>query len=281
MNEASDFQIPSLADMAIAEFSGGVTNARAVAPAPPIEIKDLKRAFERGDLLLHYQPQVDISHNWPKITGYEALARWPLPDGRFVPPDRFIPLAEDCGFAITIDMWVIDTVSTELARMKAAGAAPGLCMSANVSPQQFGQTRFAQAVNDILTKHGVDPTCLTLEITERAVLDRGKATLDNIFALDEMGVSLALDDFGKGYSSLSQLRDLPIHEVKLDRTFISELPHSQRDVAIVTSTINLAYDLGLHLVVEGVELACQALWLRSNGCRTIQGFLYGRPAART
>ncbi|MFA8385145.1 MAG: putative bifunctional diguanylate cyclase/phosphodiesterase [Pelagibaca sp.] len=263
------------------EFSGREANAPTVSPAPPIEIKDLKRAFERGDLLLHYQPQVDISHFWPKITGYEALARWPLPDGRFVPPDRFIPLAEDCGFAVTIDMWVIDTVSAELARMQAAGAAPGLCMSANVSPQQFGQAHFARAVNDILAKHGVDPTCLTLEITERAVLDRGKATLDNIFALDEMGVSLALDDFGKGYSSLSQLRDLPIHEVKLDRTFISELPHSQRDVAIVSSTINLAYDLGLHLVAEGVELACQAVWLRSNGCRTIQGFLYGRPAARS
>ncbi len=281
MNDSSNFQTPPPVDMTIPEFSIRETNALAVAPALPIEIKDLKRAFERGDLLLHYQPQVDISHNWPKIIGYEALARWPLPDGRFVLPDRFIPLAEDCGFVVTIDMWVIDTVCIELARVQAAGAAPGLSMSANVSPQQFRETRFAQAVDDILTKHGVAPTCLTLEITERAVLDRGKATLDNLFALDEMGVSLALDDFGKGYSSLSLLRDLPIHEVKLDQSFISELPYSQRDVAIVTSTINLADDLGLHLVAEGVELACQALWLRSNGCRTIQGFLYGRPAPRS
>ncbi len=281
MDDSSNFRIPPPVNVTIPEFSIRETNALAVASAPPIGITDLKRAFERGDLLLHYQPQVDISHNWPKITGYEALARWPLPDGRFVPPDRFIPLAEDSGFAVMIDMWVIDTVSAELARTQAAGAAPGLCMSANVGPQQFRQTRFAQAVGDILTKHGVAPTCLTLEITERAVLDRGKATLDNIFALDEMGISLALDDFGKGYSSLSQLRDLPIHEVKLDRSFISELPYSQRDVAIVTSTINLADDLGLHLVAEGVELACQALWLRSNGCRTIQGFLYGRPAPRS
>jgi len=255
-------------------------NPMSVLPAIPVEVANLTRAFEKGELLLHYQPQVDVSHRWPKIVGYEALARWPLSDGSFVSPDRFIPVAEDCGFVLTLDIWVIETVCKELARMKAAGALQCLGMSANVSPQQFGQRHFSQSVADILTYTGIDPSCLTLEITERTVLDEDAPTLENIHALREMGVTLSLDDFGTGYSSLFQLRTLPIHEVKLDRSFVSGIPHRHQDTAILSATIDLASDLGLRVVAEGVERSEQVEWLRERGCHAMQGFLYGRPAAR-
>lgn len=244
-----------------------------------VKTSALTRAFENGELLFHFQPQVNVSARWPQIVGYEALARWPMPGGCFIPPDQFIPLAEECGLVLPLDIRGIETVCQELARLKAAGASPGLSMSANVSPQQFLQPQFAQAVADILTRTGADPRNLTLEITERALLNEDDTTLRNTLALNEIGVALSLDDFGTGYSSLFYLRDLPIHEVKLDRSFISGLPHRHRDAAIVSATINLAAELGVRVVAEGVELAEQATWLRINGCQTIQGFLYGRPAA--
>lgn len=251
-----------------------------LVPGKSKELMKLTRAFENGDLMLHYQPQVDVSCLWPQIIGYEALARWPLPDGTFIPPDRFIPVAEDSGLILTIDLWVIEGVCNKLALMNAADRARRIGMSANVSPQHFRQPHFAQAVDDILTRAGVDPCCLTLEITERAMLDQDDITLANIRQLHEIGVTLSLDDFGTGYSSLLHLRALPIQEVKLDRCFISGLPHRQRDIAIIRATIDLAADLGLRVVAEGVEQAQHANWLRLNGCRTIQGFLYGRPTAR-
>lgn len=246
----------------------------------PVEAVELTRAFEKGDLMLHYQPQVDVSQRWPKIVGYEALARWPLSDGSFISPDRFIPVAEASGMVTALDIWVIESVCMEMARAKTNGASGCLNMSANVSAQHFGEAQFAQSVADILVKTGVDPACLTLEITERAVLAKGDLTMRNIFELRELGVSLTLDDFGTGYSSLFHLKCLPVQEVKLDRSFITDLPHQARDAAIVSATIKLASELGLRVVAEGVERASQASWLRTNGCPIIQGFLYGRPAAR-
>ncbi|GGD28572.1 hypothetical protein GCM10011358_10870 [Sinisalibacter lacisalsi] len=246
----------------------------------PVETADLTRAFENGDLLLHYQPQVNAERRWPEILGYEALSRWPLPDGSFVPPDHFIPVAEACGLVTELDIWVIDSVCEELARTKAAGVSRSIGISANVSTAQFGQRFFAQSVADILTRTQVDPALLTLEITERAALDQNEETRENVYAFREMGVSLSLDDFGTGYSSLLHLKTLPIQEIKLDRSLVSDLPQRQRDAMIVSATIGLASALGLRVVAEGVELASQANWLRANGCHSIQGFLYGHPAAR-
>lgn len=248
------------------------------APSTTVQTSDLTSAFENGDLLLHYQPKVNVSGRWPEIVGYEALARWPLAGGGFIPPDQFIPLAEECGLVLSLDIWVIETVCQELAHLQAGGARSGLSMSANVSPQQFRQPHFAQSVADILTHTGIAPSDLTLEITERAVLDENETTGRNILALSEIGVSLSLDDFGTGYSSLFYLRDLPLKEIKLDRSFISGLPHRRQDAAIVSATINLAAELELRVVAEGVELPEQAAWLRFKGCQTVQGFLYGRPA---
>ena len=244
------------------------------------ESADLVRAFENGDMHLYYQPKVDVLRPWPVIIGYEALSRWLLPDGRFVMPDDFIPVAEECGLVTALDSWVIGAVCEELARSSLDNGARRVGMAANVSAKQFGERAFAQSVGDILTRTGVDPAGLTLEITERAVLDEDETTLGNIHALREMGVSLSLDDFGTGYSSLFHLSSLPIQEIKLDRRFVSGVPHRHRDGAILAATINLALDLGLRVVAEGVELAQQAEWLRSHGCQSIQGFLYGRPAPR-
>lgn len=250
-------------------------------PARPLRVADLTRAFDNADLLLHYQPQVDVSQRWPRIVGYEAMSRWPLLDGSFVPPDRFIPLAESCGLITSLDIWVIETVCKELARRPATGAGSRFRMSANVSPQKFAQRQFAQSVADVLTRTGADPTRLTLEITERAVLVEDETTLTNIHALREIGISLALDDFGTGYSSLLLLSSLPIQEIKLDRTFVSGLPHRELDAKIISATIDLASGLGLRVVAEGVERAGQSSWLRQKGCNVIQGFLYGHPAPRS
>lgn len=249
-------------------------------PSLPVRAAELTRAFEDGDLLLHYQPQVDVSHTWPLVVGYEALTRWPSPDGSFIPPDLFIPVAEESGLIQSLDAWVIEAVCTELVRIKSTGGSRDLTISANVAARQFRKQCFANSVADILTRTSVNPACLTLEITERAVLDETEATLSNLHALREMGVSLALDDFGTGYSSLAHLKNLPIQEIKLDRSFVLDLPHRHRDAAIVRATIDLAAALDLRVVAEGVELACQSEWLRMNGCQVIQGFLYGRPAHR-
>lgn len=250
-------------------------------PSTIVRRSELTKAFENRELLLHYQPQVNISGRWPEIVGYEALARWPAAGDEFVSPDLFIPVAEESGLARYLDVWVIETVCRELGRLSANGARSRLTMSANVSPQNFQQPQFARSVADIVTRTRADPARLTLEITERAVLNEDKTTMKNICALSEIGVSLSLDDFGTGYSSLCYLKDIPIQEVKLDRSFISGLPHRRRDAAIVKATINLAAELGLQVVAEGVELARQAECLRGMGCHTIQGFLYGRPAARS
>ena len=249
-----------------------------MTPSGQCTVADLEEAFENNVLELHYQPQVDVSQRWPRIIGYEALARWPLPNGQFVPPDLFIPVVEDCGLVTKLDIWVIEKVCRKLTRMKKAGVPCSRTMSANVSAQEFGRPEFTQSVADILERTGIDPACLTLEITERAVLDQTEMTLRNIHALRELGVSLSLDDFGMGYSSLFHLRALPIQEVKLDRSFIAELPHGHRESAIVGATINLAADLGLRVIAEGVETARQVDWLKMSGCHLIQGFLFGRPA---
>lgn len=254
--------------------------ARTSWSSAPIRAEDLTQAFDDGSLLLHYQPQVDVARDWPVIVGYEALARWPRNDGTFIPPDRFIPVAEDCGLIAALDMWVVETVCADLARAAKSGASQGIRTSANVSTRLFKERCFARSIADILTRTGANPTLLTLEITERAVLELDDATLDNLNTFREMGVSLSLDDFGTGFSSLLHLKTLPIQEIKLDRSFVKDLPHEHRDAVIVSATISLAAALGLRVVAEGVEQACQVDWLRSNGCHTIQGFLYGRPAPR-
>jgi EAL domain-containing protein (putative c-di-GMP-specific phosphodiesterase class I) len=273
----SNFVIPNTTSVEAPTQTAPVFNAVRSMMADSAE---LTRAFENGDLLLHYQPQVDASYCWPKVIGYEALLRWPLPDGSFVPPDRFIPIAENNGLVAALDLWVIASVCDELARVKADGAPRSVGISANISTAQFGQRSFAKSVADTLTRTGVDPAHLTLEITERTALDRNEVTLRNIQAFREMGVSLSLDDFGTGYSSLLHLKTLPIQEIKLDRSLVSDLPQQQRDAVIVSATIGLASALGLRVIAEGVEVASQANWLRENGCHLIQGFLYGRPAAR-
>ncbi len=246
-------------------------------PRPPHAAK-LTRAFENGELVLHYQPQVDVSRRWPMITGYEALARWPGPNGSFTPPTDFLPIAEGCGLMPALDMWVIETACQELAHMNSERNARRISVSANISAQHFKRPDLARSLNDILTRAGVDPKELTIEITERAVLDQDDATFRNFHALREIGVSLALDDFGTGYSSLLHLKSLPIQEIKLDRSFVFGLPDHSRDAMIASAMIELAIGLNLRVVAEGVELALQAEWLLEKGCTRHQGFLYGRPA---
>lgn len=240
---------------------------------------DLKKSFENGELQLYYQPQVDVSDT-PVIVAYEALARWPQKDRSYIPPDIFIAMAERTGLILEIDSWAIETVCTQLASMQSDPHTQGMRIAANVSTQKFRDQHFARLVSDILTKTAVDPACLTIEISERAVLDQGETTHCNIHALHEMGVSLSLDDFGMGYSSLFHLKTLPIDEIKIDRGFISGLPDDARDAVIVSSVIDIAKGLGIRFIAEGVELPCQAEWLRSKGCLINQGFLYGRPAPK-
>lgn len=244
----------------------------------PIRAEDLIQAFENGNLLLHYQPQLDVSGDWPVVVGYEALARWPRKDGTFIPPDQFIPVAEDCGLIAALDIWVVETVCTDLARAAGTEGSEGIRSAANVSPQLLKDPRFARSVADILTRTGVDPALLTLEITERTALEFDSVTKRNVNSFNEMGVSLALDDFGMGYSSLFHLKTLNVQEIKLDRNFVMDVPQDQRNAVIASAAISLGNALGLRVVAEGVEQKCQVDWLRAHGCFTVQGFLYGKPA---
>lgn len=268
----------------------GMTSDEQVEPA------ELKKVFEAGGLTLHYQPQVDIRQRWPRIVGYEALMRWPCPDGGFIPPARFIPVAEESGLILPLDLWAIERACVEMRRLPATRAFNPR-VSVNVSTQHFRDRDFARSVAAILKRTRLDPGRLTLEVTETVLMEQAETALENIAALRETGVSLSLDDFGTGYSSLAYLKTLPVQEIKLDRSFAQDLPGwppdetpyrgpdslpilfmGGGDAVIVSAAIEMAAGLGLRVVAEGVEAARQVSWLRQAGCQSIQGFLYGRPA---
>ncbi len=238
---------------------------------------DLRRALERGELRVHYQPLVDLASD--RIVGFEALVRWQHPVRGLVPPLAFIPLAEETGLIVPLGRWVLETACRQAVRWHAARQGrPRLLMSVNLSARQFDQPDLVDQVDAILTETGMDPTLLELEITESVVMDQSEAGIRTLNRLRDMGVRLVLDDFGTGYSSLSYLRHLPLDTIKIDQTFVAGLD-GQADRSIVEAVISLAHGLRISVVAEGIETEDQFETLRAMGCDVGQGYLFARPMA--
>jgi diguanylate cyclase (GGDEF)-like protein len=240
---------------------------------------DLHRALDRGELVLHYQPQVALGAGGP--TGVEALVRWRHPERGLVGPAEFIAVAEECGLIVPLGRWVLREACAQLARwQRAGGRMAALTMSINLSARQLAQPDLVDDVAAITADAGVDPAGICLEITETAVLEDADATRERLHALKALGVKLAIDDFGTGYSSLSYLNRFPVDVLKIDRSFIQGMEtEGGRARGVVAAVIKLANAMGLEPIAEGVEVAAQADELRALGCLSAQGFLWS--AARS
>jgi diguanylate cyclase (GGDEF)-like protein/PAS domain S-box-containing protein len=234
---------------------------------------DLRRALERHEFALHYQPKFHLGTG--QVSGVEALIRWHSPGRGLVPPDRFIGVLEDSGLILPVGAWAIRTACTELATWDAAGA-PRLTMAVNLSARQFRQPFLARFVADTLAEAGIAPHRLELELTESLLLDDSENNRNVLGSLAEMGVRVAIDDFGTGHSSLSYLKRFDIDTLKIDRSFVSELPHDSEDAAIATAIVAMGHSLHMKVVAEGVETIEQAEFLYGLGCDEIQGYLISR-----
>ena len=234
----------------------------------------LRRAVERNEFLLHYQPKLDLRTG--AIAGVEALVRWQHPDWGMVSPAQFIPLAEESGLIVQIGEWVLKTACEQNKRWRDEGIAP-LRVAVNLSARQFMQKTLLGDVARIIAQSGLTPDCLELEITESLVMTNPEHATETLHKLKAMGISLSIDDFGTGYSSLAYLKRFPIDCVKIDRSFIKDIPIEADDMAITKGIIALGHSLRLKIIAEGVETKEQQDFLRSNGCDEMQGFLFSKP----
>lgn len=235
----------------------------------------LRTAFSAERLFLVYQPQVDLASGRP--IGAEALLRWRNDDGKFVPPDQFIPIAERSGLMVPIGDWVIRTAALELSRLLAAGHA-NFRMAVNVSQVQFREPAFVQSLAGVLKQHNLPPHLLELELTESVAADDLNNVLDKVQAVRAMGVKVAMDDFGTGYSSLSILNTLPIDRIKIDRAFVNQLTGTESsDRTIADLVITIGRKLNVVSIAEGVETEAQRETLLRMGCQEGQGYLFGKP----
>jgi len=234
----------------------------------------LRRAVERNEFLLHYQPKLDLRTG--AIAGVEALVRWQHPDWGMVSPAQFIPLAEETGLIVQIGEWVLKTACEQNKRWRDQGIPP-MRVAVNLSARQFTQKTLLSDVARIIAQSGLTPDCLELEITESLVMTNPEHATETLHKLKAMGISLSIDDFGTGYSSLAYLKRFPIDCVKIDRSFIKDIPTEADDMAITKGVIALGHSLRLKVVAEGVETVEQQDFLRSNGCDEMQGYLFSKP----
>ena len=234
----------------------------------------LRQAIERSEFEVYYQPQIDV-HSM-KIVGMEALLRWRHPERGIVGPGAFISVAEERGFIVPIGEWVLNTACAQASRFRDAGY-PTFRVAVNLSPRQFRGKELVSHVQTALERSGLDPRCLELEITESVAMENVDLTLKQLATLRETGITIAIDDFGMGHSSLSYLKKFPIDALKIDRNFVEELPERAEDAAIVRSVIELAQGLNLRVVAEGVENKQQLDFLKQQNCREVQGFYFGFP----
>lgn len=238
---------------------------------------DLQAAIEQDELLVQYQPIVDLRTE--RIVGFEALVRWEHPVRGLIPPADFIPLAEETDLIIPLGAVVLAKACRQARILRDRWPGERLMMSVNLSPRQFADAELVSSIAATLAETGLEPSFLELEITETAVMDRSEAGIAALSALRALGVHLVLDDFGTGYSSLAHLRHLPLDTIKVDRAFITELDEGDANVAIVQAVLSLAHGLGITVVAEGIEQAAQADRLRELGCDLGQGYLWSRPVS--
>ena len=233
----------------------------------------LRRSIDRGEMAVHYQPQVNLLTG--QLVGMEALLRWNSPELGMVSPIRFIPIAEDTGFIATLGEWVLRTACRQLQEWDSY-AINMPCVSVNLSVKQLEYSDIVGIVSRILAETGLPSSRLELEVTESSIMNNQRA-LGNLDGLRALGVVLAVDDFGTGYSSLSYLRRLPIQKIKIDRSFVSGMTAEPSREAIVRAIIAMADALGLRTIAEGVETESEAQFLRQEGCHEAQGYLFSQP----
>jgi diguanylate cyclase (GGDEF)-like protein len=238
----------------------------------------LRVAMRSDELAVAYQPQVDLATG--DVVGFEALARWYSPVHGPVRPDRFIPVAEDSGMIVELGRWVLEHACHDVAEMQRT-LGRRLRVAVNASPRQFHSAGWVQTVVSALESSGLSPDQLELEITEGILMDDRWNVIEVLRALRDLGVSIAVDDFGQGYSSLAYLTRFPIDKLKIDRAFVQEIRSADGDAPIVDAIIGMAHALGMEVVAEGVESPFQEHYLRERGCDQVQGFLYSAalPAA--
>ena len=234
----------------------------------------LRRALEREEFILYYQPQVDVATG--RVVGAEALIRWQHPELGLVPPMGFIPIAEETGLVVPMGAWVLHAACAQAVAWQAEGLPP-LRIAVNVSGRQFAQTDFVNTVAGALERSGLAPHLLDLELTETVVMEDAEENIRSLGRLKALGVRLSVDDFGTGYSSLSYLKRFPLDALKIDRSFLSGVPGDPDHVAITTAIIAMARSLRLDLVAEGVETEEQLAFIREQGCQEFQGYLVSPP----
>ena len=238
----------------------------------------LRRALERDELSLYYQPKVNLSTG--RITGMEALLRWHNPEMGMISPASFIPLAEETGLIVPIGEWVLRTACSQNKAWQDAGLPP-LTVAVNLSPRQFRQENLLGIIRQVLLEAGLDPQYLELEITESMVMQEVDRVMTILQALKGMGIYLAMDDFGTGFSSLSYLKRFPFDKLKVDQSFVREITSDPDSAAIATTVIAMAHSLHLKVIAEGVETEGQLNYLRLHDCDEMQGFYFSRPLPAT
>ena len=235
-----------------------------------IEAK-LRKALDRDQFLLHYQPKLDSSTN--QIMGVEALLRWDAGEGSFVSPDKFIPIAEEIGLIVPIGEWVLRNACKQAAEWQQAVKRP-ISMAVNISSLHFQDDNLGNVAEEAIAQNGLDPCLLTLELTESMLLEAIMESIDLMHGLKKIGLKLAIDDFGTGYSSLSYLTKFPLDELKIDRSFMQSLEEGDKSKALVSSMINLSRKLNLTTVAEGVETEEQLEFLKQERCELYQGYYF-------
>jgi diguanylate cyclase (GGDEF)-like protein/PAS domain S-box-containing protein len=234
----------------------------------------LKRAFERDELLVHYQPKYNLETG--EVFGAEALVRWELPDRGMILPADFIPIAEDSSLIIEIGEWVLDKVCEDFRAWQLSVTSPGR-VSVNLSLKQLRQINFISRISAILRSHEVSPTSLELEITETTLMENPERTIKMLDQLYGLGLHMAIDDFGTGYSSLSALQQFPISTLKIDKSFVRDVVTSPDDATIVDTIVQMGQNMNMDVVAEGVETEEQLMFLQKLGCTYVQGMLFGHP----
>jgi diguanylate cyclase (GGDEF)-like protein len=239
---------------------------------------DLRRALERDELVVYYQPIVSLKDE--KISGFEALVRWQHPQRGLIPPADFIPIAEDTGLIIDIGRNVLREACRQMREWQCQGLVDSsVTMSVNLSSKQFTSPKLEEQVARILEQTDLDPNCLNLEVTETVVTENAESACITLRQLRALGIHLSIDDFGTGYSSLSYLHRFPVNTLKIDRSFISNMAAGSENSSIVRTIIALAHNLGMTVVAEGIETEAQREELSASGCEHAQGYLFARPAA--
>jgi predicted signal transduction protein with EAL and GGDEF domain len=235
----------------------------------------IRKSLPKHEFKLFYQVQVDSTH---RPIGAEALIRWEHPERGLIFPDKFIPIAEDTGLILPLGKWVLETACAQLKKWESDPLSSGLTLAVNVSAKQFRQPDFAKQVSEIIAQSLINPARLKLELTESTVLDNVADTIAKMHALKKIGVSFSMDDFGTGYSSLAYLTQLPLDQLKIDKSFVQNIGTKSSDAMIIQTIIGMANNLGIEVIAEGVETEAQLDFLGGAGCLLYQGYLFGRPA---